>query len=237
MQRVLGTSPAPSAWLAGLLVLCACSPPESRSQAAAPAWPEGTVLALNGVPLRVEEIDRVASTFAMLEPQDSLQHVRRLALTNVMFHAIAARGIDVPRREEMRSLAHQWHAALVAGTPPPAPSSDPAGPRLLERKGTFHELGHAVWTSAMELEIGQRSDVIEGIGAFHLVKVLDRGREAPPLGTLITIQTVEFPYLDPETGRTLIEQALDRSKLVIVDESWSDVVPLYWQHRMRGESS
>jgi hypothetical protein len=48
---------------------------------------------------------------------------------------------------------------------------------------------------------------------------------------------IVVPYVDAADPRSGVEAHLDRSRLEFVDESWRDVVPMYWKNRLRGGSS
>ena len=201
----------------------------ARPSAPAAKWPPGTVLTLNGVPLTEAEIDQIGSGFALLEPQDSILQLRRLALSTVIFPGIAARDIDPNRREEALRMARAWKHDLESGTLPSGPLS---GPMEVETRGTFPDLGFEVWRAALDAEPGRWSEVIESPGAFHLMRVKKREEGALPALVRFTIGAFHFPYLDPPTGRAAIEAALDRSHLTLLDESWREAVPPAWLYRL-----
>jgi hypothetical protein len=227
-------APRAAAAALALMLAGACSnaaPPPAQS------WPAGTVLAINGEPVSADEVDNVGSLFAMVEPADSMARLRRLALTNVIIPERAARTIDAKRRAEMRARAESYREALLANGLPPASIIGPiAGPSEDERRGGPKEIGFAIWQFAQGAEIGAWSPVIESPGAFEIARVKKR-TNAPTAGTLdITIGVLSFPYVDPANARAAIEEAIDRSRLVVVDESWREYVPTLWIHRMRGDT-
>jgi hypothetical protein len=221
--------------LCALLAL-ALAPIGACSQSApppAPSWPPGTVLAINGEPVLADEVDSVASLFAMLEPADSMERLRRLALTNVIIPERAARTMDAKRRSEVRAAAESYRAGLVANELPLGPI---AGPSEEERKGGPKEIGFEIWQFAQDAELDVWSPVIERPGVFEISRVTKR-TNAPTPGTMtITVGVLSFPYVDPANPRQAVEDAIDRSRLVVVDESWREYVPTLWIHRMRGET-
>lgn len=221
-------------FLSGVLCLSLGLPGSGCEQASAPprSWPAGTVLALNDVPIRAEEVDLIAGWFALLEPQDSVVQLRRLALTNFLFPRIAAQGIDPDRYRETRAQADAWRAAVVGGTLPSGPI---AGPMETEGSGVFLDLGLPVWKAALDAPLGEWTEVVEGVGSLHLLRVKKREEGPLPSLTRFTIGTFDFLYLDPSTGREAVETALDRSKLTVVDESWREAVPASWQHRLHAQ--
>lgn len=200
---------------------------------APPAWPSGTVLAINGEPVSADEVDAVGSIFATVEPYDSMDRLRRLALTNVIIPQRAARGIDAKRRTEMRALAESFRAALAANALPPGPV---AGPSEEERQGGPKEIGFEVWQFAHDAALEQWSPVIEKPGAFEIVRVKKRTNAPAPHLVTITVGVLDFYYVDPANPRQAVEDAIDRSRLVVVDESWREYVPTLWIHRMRGDT-
>lgn len=213
------------------LVGSACG--EAASPAPAPNWPAGTVLVMNGEPISAEEVDRIGSDFALLEPADALIQLRRLALTNVIFPRIAAASADPKRRAEMRSQAETYRAALVAGTLPTGPL---AGPMETEHKGSLLDLGMEIWSFALQAEVDQWSPVLESAGSYQIARVKKRWPGRSPGLSRFLVGVYEFPYIDTTNRHKSIDAAIDRSRLVIVDEAWREVVPTVWVHRMRGET-
>lgn len=212
----------------GLLsLLPACT----QAPAPAPAYPAGTVLAMDGVPIRADEVDQVASWFAQLEPRNSMDQLRRLALTNVMFPRLAAARIDPARREEARVLALSYRDALTRGSQIEGPL---AGPLIETRSGRMLDLGMEIWNAALEVPIGAWSEVLETAGAFHIVRPARRGEGDTPALIELTVEIYDFPYLDPNEVRNQINRQLDRSRLESIDPYWWELVPTAWRHRLRG---
>lgn len=210
-----------------LLPACGAADPE-------PAWPAGTVLAVDGEPIRAEEVDEVASWFAWIEPQDSLNQLRRLALARHLFPRHAARRLDPAARARELARAERWRAELVAGT---ADASAPGAPAEARRAGRWQAHGAAVWDVAFELGEGVWSPVVESVASFHVFQVVGRTEGGTPGLVELTLRVYDFPWLDPGTAAAAIEAELDRCRLVFVDEAWRDAVPTWWQHRLRATSS
>jgi hypothetical protein len=209
----------------------ACEKPAPPPPAA--SWPPGTVLVMNGQPISAEEVDRIGSDFALLEPADSLLQLRRLALTNVIFPRIATATAHPGERAKMRELAESYRTALVAGTLPAGPL---AGPLERDHKGHMLDVGLEIWSFGIEAEIDRWSPVIETVGTFQLARVKKREPGRTPASTELTIGAFDFPYVDVASRRKQVDEAIDHSHLVIVDESWREVVPAAWIYRMRGET-
>lgn len=224
-SRVAARAGFLAAALAGTLAWCCekLGPPP-------PTWPAGTVLALNGVPISAGDVDDVASWYARLQPEDSPAQLRRLALSNVIFPRIAARGVDPELREKMRALARAYKIALDSGTLPPGPLT---GPMENERKGIYGALGLEAWSTALDARPGRWSSVIETPGAFEIVRLKERGKQGAAIAIELTLGVFDFAWIDPSKSRPTIDAALDHSKLVFVDESWRDYVPTLWQYRLR----
>jgi hypothetical protein len=195
--------------------------------------PAGTVLVLNDVPIRADEVDEVGSALAILEPQDTPLQLRKLALTMSIFPRLAAASIDPEARKAARTQAESYRQALEKGTLPSGPLS---GPVEIDRTGSFRELGLEVWRAAFGLEPGRWSEIVESPGAFHVVRVKSRKEASLASMTRLTIGTFDFPFVQIETAEADLEAALDRSRLVIVDPSWRDAVPAAWRYRLHVEN-
>jgi hypothetical protein len=215
-------------------LLLACSKREAAAQTTTPAaWPAGTVLVLNDVPIRAEEVEELASSYAVLEPQDTPTQLRRLALSQSLFPRIAAAIIAPERRADALKLAESYRAALVAGQLPAGPLS---GPMEVERTGAFVQLGFETWRAAIDLAPDAWSPVFETPGAFHVLRVKSRKEGSLASLTRLTIGAFDFPYLEAATVRTDLEAALDRSRLTILDDTWRDAVPAALRYRFHVES-
>jgi hypothetical protein len=209
---------------------CERSTPSKKSTR---AWPTGTVLALNGEPILADDVDRAGGDFALVEPNDSLTHLRRLALTNVIFPRLATATADPAKRAEARATAERYRAALEAGT---LPLGALVAPMEVEKKGGLSALGMEVWHYAQDAEIDRWSPVLETVGAFQVARLKKRITGRTPAMTDFTVGVFDFPYVDAGNPRVAIDAAIDRSRLEFVDESWREVVPTAWIYRMRGET-
>lgn len=222
-----------SAWVAGMLgcglwLASACQPAPAPKQPV--SYPPGTVLALNGVAISTEQVDQVAAWFARLEPRSSLDHLRRLALTNVIFPRIAAGTAAPQARVVAQQLALEYRRALAQGQALDGPL---AGPVLEVRQGRMLDLGMEIWNAALDLPPGQWSEVLETAGAFHLARLKRAGQGDLPALIELEVEVYDFPYLDPSAVRTQISEQLDRSQLESIDPAWLSVVPISWQYRLR----
>jgi hypothetical protein len=214
------------ALLALALLSSAASCEHAREE---PAWPAGTVLALGDRPIPASEVDEACASFALLEPQDSIDQLRRLALTNVVLPRCAAQAIDPDARRGARERAEAVQRALSANAPV-------QGAQAVERNGRMLDLGLELWFAARELPPGQWTDVVETPGCFQIARLLEKGSAPVPAGVPLTLEVYDFPYLPPEQARERIDAQLDRSHLVYVDETWRSLVPIAWQHRLKGGS-
>jgi len=226
-RRALATS--------SLALALACSKPASAtaSKPAPAAFPAGTVLVMNDVPIRADEVEELASEYAMLEPHDTPTQLRRIALSLTIFPRIAAAAIDAGRRAGAQKLAEAYRAELKNGDMPPGPLT---GPMENEHTGAFADLGFDFWRMAKDLQPGSWSPVFEAPGCFYVLRVKTRKEGSLPSLTRLTIGTFAFPYLDAATAQADIEAALDRSRLTILDDTWRDAVPAALRYRFHVES-
>jgi hypothetical protein len=204
-------------------VLAAC--PEGKGtvqtpQSSAPVPPPyGTVLRVNDRALATEDVDRFARPIAELEPQFQRIHQRRLALTNVVLPLVA-----------VATLHPEAHARAAAdGAAAARAGHEELLARSSELAGTFREIGLDLWCLARDLPAGEWSAPLELVGRFAIVR-LD-ARAGVEEQEVLRGRWLEFPFVQGDL-QACIEEALDASRLEIVDPAWRACVPESWQRRM-----
>ena len=217
----------PSAlWLAAALALGGCA--EERPI----TWPAGTVLAIDSMPIFAADVDEWLDTIALVEPAVSKPAQRRFAFTNIVLHRTVAHLIDPGRFASVLHDAEATRQSLVAGLP-----LNPGAPPMERIEGSWQgasALGLDVWGKARTAPIGEWSEVFESTGAFVIFRVIERPDEPWNGNTIVTLDRVVLPYLvDTVDPRGLIEQGLDGMVLTVVDETWGDIVPEHYKHRMK----
>lgn len=213
------------ALLACAVALGACDRP-----APAPGARDGAVLLVGDVPITAEEVDLLTPAFALIEPRSSPDHLRRLALTNVVLPRAIAQSLEPAERQRALEQARAAREALVAGAwigPLPEGTS---GGRIGE--GYFNDLTVPIWQRALELEPDEWSEVFENVGAFVIAKRLERRDGRLPIETWFKVELAIFPFLDEADANQRIEEAYDHLRLTIVDPSWRKYVPEHTQYRM-----
>ena len=204
------------------LWLAACSQDGAASPAV--AWPAGTVLAVDGVPVLAAEVEPIAAAIAELYPENTRPHCLRLALTNV----------NLPRAALQSRFAKERAGAREACVRARASLADDASPAS-ELEGDWRALGLDLWSAARKLELEQWSEPIELVGRFALVR-LDRRTGGDARGERLALRVLELPYAaQGEDPQTTIANTLDASRLTIVDPAWNEFVPEQWKYRMRGK--
>jgi hypothetical protein len=219
-----------AALLSGAELLAGCgregaAPPVQRT------WPAGTVLALDGTPITADEVDAIGSIISRTEPEYVLTQLRRIALTNAIFPKVAAIQLAGPRYASARTTAAALARELHAGAEPDATRTDI---RREDLEGNFRGVGLEAWNWAVDAPLGTWSDPIETVAAFEIVRVESRGQAPVPRAVQMKITAWVVPFVGDADPRPAIEDKLDHSKLEFVDESWRDVVPESWKHRLRG---
>ncbi|MEQ1895314.1 MAG: hypothetical protein ABL998_22470 [Planctomycetota bacterium] len=207
--------------LLALATCAACAPAEPEpASAPAPTPPgDGAVLRVDGRPLTAAEVEHLADGVALLYPEYSRKHARRLALTNELLPRLAGHALQPERWEAARAACA---AAFEAGALEPR-----------REEGNFGTLGLGLWDAARRLEPGTWSEPIELFGRFVRVRLEERDRAPDPRAEQLAVLVLEFPYLALAEAHNAYDFALDRAQLEIVDPAWREAVPETWQHRMR----
>jgi hypothetical protein len=187
-----------------------------------PPSPPGTVLLVDGLPLMAAEVEDLAEGVALLYPEYSRLHARRLALTNEFLPRLAGRALQPERWEEARAAA----AAAFEDVP-----REPQ-----RQQGNFGLLGLGLWDAARRLEPGVWSAPVELFGRFVRVRLEGRDGNADPRAEELDVSLLEFPYVAVAEAKAAHAFALDRAVLTIVDPAWREAVPEAWQHRMRAQT-
>lgn len=210
---------APLLLVPALAMLGACP-----GEAPPTAWPAGTVLAVDDVPITAAEIAADMVPVILIEPQwNEVQHKRlafnELALPRAIQRAAApARDREEARRKLDLDFARITQGSLVG----PPTSSGAVGEEVV---GHWQQLGLGVWGEAMNLAPGQWSEVIECPGSFLRLRVLERTDGPVPAATHFRLDTISCPFGDPSSSRVPNDERLKAHRLTIVDPSWETIVP------------
>ena len=79
--------------------------------------------------------------------------------------------------------------------------------------------------SAMNLNVGQWSEVLEEPGAFLRVRLLERKEGAAPAAAWLRMDRIEASYVpENETGPNQ-DTEMRRHHLTIVDPAWDAIIP------------
>ena len=226
--------------LALLAAVLACgpgkgAPPESAARARAD-WPAGTVLAVDGVPITAEDVDRASVWIERIERPSTGPQLRRLALTNVVLPRVLAGLLAPEQRERALASASEAVRRLRAGTWTDARL--PEGATRERMTGSFQDLGIVAWGAGMDLaQEGAWSDPVEDAGRFLVLRRLSRRDGPVPMTTVVELDALAFPYLPTDSAPALVEDAKDHHRLTIVDPAWRAIVPERIQYRMGVHSS
>ncbi len=223
------------AWgTAVLLTLGACDPAAEPSApppivAPEPTYPDGTVLAVDGEPIRADDVDWIADAIGELYPHYVPSQLRRLALTNVVLPIWAIRARDAEARGAALEACRAARATVGA---------DGATENGAPHAGGVHALGIDLWVSARRLEAGVWSEPIELIGRWALVRVESTEPGESGQGEWLELTVQMFPFLDlsypgATDANTSIEDAIDAAVLEIVEPAWRELVPEAFLFRMR----
>lgn len=222
------------------LALLGCSPSEpgrpTDEPDPAPSFtpPPGAVIQIGpgeylSEPVYVldQEIDRWVPTVAMIEPQETRRSHRRKALTNINLNTAIAAALFPEEREAARAEVASLRELLVADRPLPE-----GAPPITRVSGNGLDLQIVLWGAAIELPIGEWSDLIEVRGGFAVVRRLS---EEPPGGWRgyheVAIDAVLLNFVPPETFDDIVNDA--RPKLGVVPlepEGWSGILPAYFEY-------
>ena len=94
-----------------------------------------------------------------------------------------------------------------------------------EIKGSWKQIGLLAWGTAMNLEAGAWSEVIEMPGSFMRVRTLSRKEGHEPAATELVLDTIEAPYSEKSNSMITQGAELEKHRLTIVDPAWDAIVP------------
>jgi hypothetical protein len=225
--------------LLGVALAPACDDKPSEPSDGAPIseaharqdWPPGTVLAIEGVPITADEVDRASVYVQTIELSATGPQLRRLALENIVLRRAIARLLAPEEHTKAAREAADLHARLAGKITDVGPGVDPAA-GAKQVTGTFQSLGLVTWGAALELPEGQWSEPIEDIGQWVVLRRTGLREGAVPMATEVSIEAFVFPWLPADQGASVIESAYDRLHLEIVDPAWREIVPELTQYRM-----
>lgn len=227
-------------WAAGAAMLLTaalgggCSDPVAPPAPPAVAPPPGTVLLVDGLPVGAAEVDRWVRVTSLLEPDKVPNHWRRLALANIVLPIRVAEALDpaghraaFAEGQRLRGLALE-----LDRVPDDATHADRATV-CDTAEGAWNDLGLVDWEIARELPVGSWSPLYETIGGYAFFRLLERPAEWGPLAR-VRIERVQVFFLAPDGVRMLVDDALRKLPIDIVDPEWEALVPpLYLQNSTR----
>ena len=207
-------------------------PPEAPPKP--PAGPPGAVLQIGPgdyltepVYVYAEEIDRWVDTIALIEPHESRRSWRRKAMTNINLNIAVAGALFPEERAAAREEVAALRELLVADRPLPE-----GAPPITRVSGNGVDLQLVLWGAAVELPIGEWSDVIEVKGGFAVVRRLS---EEPPGGWRgfheVAIDAVLINFVPPEAFEEIVDDA--RPKLGVIPlkpEGWEGILPAHYEY-------
>jgi len=217
--------------LAALAALAACGADAAPPAGPAPepqrsGWPPGTVLAVDGVPIGIDEIDLASVWIERIDPKAAGPQLRRLALANVVLPRVLAEVIAPEERERARAEAEARLARLRTSGPTGPPGAD--GGYGVVAEGNWQVLGIPLWGQAADWPPDEWH-LLEEAGRFLVARRLARADRPHPTALVLRVDSFLHPYL-PET--TDLEAAIDEHRLTIVDPAWREIVPERTQYRM-----
>lgn len=216
------------AWRAALaaltLALASCDHAPPPSPAPRPAYPAGTVLVLDGLPIAAADVDRWAAVIAPLEPDKVERHWRRLALSNVVMPIRAAEALDRPGHQAAFARAQALRASALERDRVPEEDLRPETDFRDVAAGTWTRIGLVDWAIAKDLEVGAWSPLYETVGGFGFFRLLEKPEPFGPLSD-VRLERVQVFYLDPAGVKTLVDEALRALPIEVVDPEWEALVP------------
>lgn len=193
-----------------------------------PSYPEGTVLAIGGVPITAADVDQYVDAIALIEPEFVERDHRRKVLSNVTFPVKAGAALDPAARDEAFREAQRLLAiARETGVVP----KEEIVPTVLT--GTFREVGLVPWAVAKDMEPLTFSDLHETPGAWTFFKLTASGAPQGEFDglTQVTIVRYDVPYIEREVAREMLQSAVDGLPIEVVDPEWEPIVPPLFLYR------
>jgi len=210
---------------AGLLLACP-EPTQAR------AWPEGTLLAVDEIPISSEELAADVATIVLIEPQWNDTQLKRLAFNSIALpRALARARATAEARDKARAELDVLHARMLQDRQFGPPTS--AGVLGQERAGSWMKVGPVAWGAAFQLQPGEWSEVLEEPGAFLRVRLLERLDAPVPAAVGLRLDVLAVPFGDALSSKPPDDEELGKHRLTIVDPKWEAIVPERTKYLMK----
>ncbi len=194
---------------------------ESKS---ARTWPAGTLVAIDDVPVSADEIAEGVAAVLLVEPQWNDVQLKRLAFNEIALpRALVRTRVGAAARDKARRSIDEQFARIAGGIQFGPPTN--SGAIGHEVSGSWKQIGLLAWGTAMNLEAGVWSEVIEVPGSFVRVRLLSRKQGPEPAATQLVLDTIEAPYAEKSTAMIAQGSELEKHRLTIVDPAWDAIVP------------
>jgi hypothetical protein len=213
----------PSALSASILLATFISLAACNKDPKAHAWPAGTVIAVDEVPVTSAEVAQDMLAIVLMQPEWADPQLKRLAFNEISLPRALLRGkAGAEARDAARRAIDEKFARIQSGTqvgPQPSP-----GVYGHEVSGSWKDLGLTSWGMAMNLSVGEWSEVLEEPGAFVRVRLIERQDGPVPLAARLRVDRIDAVYAESKSVGYL-DSELKQHRLTIVDPAWDTIVP------------
>ena len=83
------------------------------------------------------------------------------------------------------------------------------------------------------MRAGEWSRPLESVGAFVIWRLVEDVPEPRQLTSTVRIERYFFPYIPEEGPQALVQQAIEASKLEVLDPEWEELLPLVYRNDMQ----
>ena len=208
-----------------LLGISSCS--ESATSSGTKQNSEVALRVNAGTPVEVThaEIQRAAELLKFDSFNGTQEHYERIALREIVLPRAAIRSANAQAWNEAMRLAKQLQPYLVDGQ---------AHPDEAPKRGDLDLFGPLIIGTAVELEDGAWSELIQNLGAIQFIRVMDRPR---PDERSIELALISLPFASNLKGFEDIERYLDDSVLEVLDPRYEEIIPTRILHLMKPEDN
>ena len=205
---------------------------QSSTAEVVPPSVEGAVLTVAGRPILRSELEELADAAALVSPEYTRAHDRRLALEMHLIPRAALAAAHGPAREEARAKALGALEQLEA-RPHPWRGRNPEGLDIRLEQADVRQLGLPLWYALEKSPRGAWVGPVEDLGRWRMGRWIAMSDSPSPGTRTYDCELLDYWFLPEEHPIPFVNAALAQAELLVHDAAIGELITERTRWRMK----